>query len=277
MGFFESVSRWWRVRTSKIEALIDADVEADLTDPYVMRVYYKDILAARRVRLVKFRDAVGRHAAIQIQTGRALKEAKDAVEKTDRLSKGYLAQAMARKAQLEAEGKTADEIRLDVAFMQSKSGFDAQKANLADKTAEVSRLETQLKLDTVTANKLEIQLTGEKRRIDDLERKATTNEARAAAAKARKDAADLLTGMSTDSTVNDEAMLDKAVDRLEATAEVTERLAGTDSVLQDAQALAALESRESSDEFDNLVGLATKADGGSKVAPVAEAASKLPE
>lgn len=277
MGMFDALLRWYRVRTASIEALIDADAEELLTDPYVVRVRYKEIIAARTKRVAKFRDGVARTAAIQIQTKRDLERVTEESTKAEKVAQGYLNQAMKRKEALEAQGKGPDEIRADVAYMQARAGFEAQKQSANAKKAEVERLTAQLARDTETVNRLETQLTTEHRKLGELEREAATAEGRAAAAKARAEAADLITGLSQDPTVQEHAALRKAVDNLEAKAEVNERLAGTDSAHRDEEALRSLEQAQAADEFDQLVGLGVSKDAPAKVTAGKAEEVKLPE
>lgn len=277
MGMFDAVVRWYKIRFASIEGLIDEDADGMLTDPYVIRVRFKEIILARTKRVKKFQEATAGQLAIKIKTEKDLGAAKIDFKKTNDTAQGYLAQAKKRSEVLTAQGKTPDEIKLDVDFMRSKEGYRSQNGNAQQKQATIDRLVIQLEKDQATSNKLEVQLTTEHRKLGDLERDAVNTEARAAAANARLAASELITGLSNDETVREHAALQKAIDKLDAQADVSERLAGTNSAFQDEQALQALQNQGADDDFDALVGLATKADGGSKATPVADTSVKLPE
>jgi chromosome segregation ATPase len=206
-----------------------------------------------------------------------VKSLSDDVARLEDLKTGAAAKAKQLVAQMQAEGKTQEEIHALEDYKKCLGAFNDFTSTLAEKQQRIVELESSVEEYGASIGNHKIQLRQLLRDLEGLRAEAAETVADIITAKEEKEISDMITGISDDRASESLSEMRDLRQKVKAEGRISKELSGTDTKTQEAEFMAYARTHEASNEFDALIGLgeaavAAPAEGD---APVAE--EKLPE
>jgi chromosome segregation ATPase len=225
----------------------------------------------------QYKEAVAGLIAQEEKKMTTLSRLNEEVGQLERLRQGAAAKAKSSVAALKAKGLNEEQIRRDEEYKKCLSAFNDFSSTLQEKNARIAELENDLKNYAKNIGDHKVQLQQLLRDLDKLKSEATDAVAEVLTAKEEKEIADMISGISEDRTDKELAQMRDMRSEMRASARVSRELAGTDTKRSEAEFLEYAHV-DRFGKFDQLIGLASKADKEEAEAPEREAErSKLPE
>jgi chromosome segregation ATPase len=271
--------RWAKAVGYLLTGQLDSARRTLDTNPHVMRAKYDEVIRDKTDRIHQYKQAVAGLIAQQENKIAKVKTLTAETTKLEDLKSGALAKAKQRVAQLQAQGKTEQDIKSDEEYMKCLAAYNDFSSTLLEKQAHIVELETDVKtyLDKIKDHKIQLQHLV--REIDTLKAEAADAVAEIITAKQEKEIADAFSGLAEDGTEKELQRMRELRQEVKAEARISREMAGTDTRAQEAEFMEYARSTVANDEFDSLVGLAAKTDSAAKEekSPSAEKKSSLPE
>ncbi|HLD71188.1 MAG TPA: hypothetical protein VI873_01060 [Candidatus Peribacteraceae bacterium] len=257
---FRAIGRYFTAFLYLITGRIDRARKTLETDPHVMAASYDDIIREKRARIQQYMGAVSTLMAQQEKKKEELKRLNEEATRLEKIMAGALAAAKKRAAELQASGKSLEDIKHDEAYLKHQGAFRDTSTTLEEKKSRIASLSTDIKgYDGQIANHT-LQLQSLQREMEKLKTEAADSVARIISATEQKQLADMLSGLSTDNSSERLAGIRSAVAEAEAGAKISTKLAGTDAKAAEAEYLVYAETSVADDEFARLVGLSKQVD-----------------
>ncbi len=272
---FGAIGRWLKAFGYLVTGQIDAAREVLDTNPHVIRAKYDSVIRDKTDRIHQYRSAVAQLITQEEQKLGKLKTLTEDVGRLERLKEGALAKARTKVKELQAAGKSQDEIHADEDYRKCLSAYNDFNATLSEKQERIGELEADIEQYGKTIADHKLQLQELMRELDRIRAESADAVAEVITAQQEKEIADTLSGIAQDGTAEELQRLRQMRQELKAEARVAREMAGTDSQAQEAEFLKYARETESSDEFDALIGLAESAPDES--APTTTEKSSLPE
>lgn len=257
---FRSLGRWIKAIGYLLTGQIDAARRTLDTNPYVMRAKYDEILREKTTRIQQYKQAVAGLIAQQENKIQKVKSLTEDVQNLENLKSGALAKAKQKVQQLQAAGKTTDEVQKDVEYLRCQSAFKDFSSTLAEKQARIEELETDITDYGKRIGDHKIQLQSLLRDLDKLRAEQADAVADVITSKEEKELADTLSGIAQDGTSEELQRMRQLRQEVKAEARISREMAGTDTRAQEAEFMEFARKGESNKEFDALIGLAASAD-----------------
>jgi phage shock protein A len=276
---FGAIGRWFNAIYYAITGGLD-DARRDLdTNPNVMRAKYKEIIEEKTSRVQEYKQAVATLLAQQEKKTVRLEKLQEDANKLENLKSGALAKAKQEAARLKKAGKGKDEIQSDPDYKRCLAAFQDFSSTLAEKKERMEELEGDIESYRQRVGKHKIQLQSVAREIEKLKTEAADAVADIIGAKEEQKMADMLSGISEDTTGAELERMRDLKERVKAEAKISSELAGTDAVVQEREFLEYARQKETDNEFDTLVGLGELFDDEPEESAPAEKvrSEKLPE
>ena len=275
---FKAIGRFFTTLGYLLTGRLDAKTKGLNEDPNVVRARYDQLITQKRQSILQVRNAVaGVIRNAECKRGE-LQATKEDIAKKDRLMSG--AKAMAAKL---AKGRSREEAQQDMEFVKCMKAFQDFKSSLEILEQRREGLELDIEQTEKDAKGYEVQLQGLHRDLQELIDERERSVADVAMARETRAASEALAGIANDGTADDLRRLRETVAQAKAEAQVTSRLAGTDSARQEAEFLELAGGVEAESEFlDGIFGAEkaeTAAPDAVKAAPetVVKEKQRLPE
>jgi len=247
---FGAIGRFFRAIGYLLSGKIDSGTKGLNEDPHVVRARFDKLLERKRASILQVRNAVAGLLRNIERKRRELKNTKDDIDKKERLMNG--AKAMAAKR---AKDKSREEAQQDPEFVKCMKAYQDFKNSLEVLHQRRESLEQDVIQAEQESKGYEIQLQGLHREMQELVDERERSVADVAIARETRAAGEALAGIATDGTADDLRKLRESVSQAKAEAQVTSRLAGTDTAVQEAEFLQMAGSLEAESEFmDDIFG-----------------------
>lgn len=271
--------RWAKAVGYLLTGQLDSARRTLDTNPHVMRAKYDEVIRDKTGRIHQYKQAVSGLIAQQENKIAKVKTLTAETTKLEDLKSGALAKAKQKVAQLQAQGKTEQDIKSDEEYMKCLAAYNDFSSTLLEKQAHIVELETDVKTYSEKIKDHKIQLQHLVREIDTLKAEAADAVAEIITAKQEKEIADAFSGIAEDGTEKELQRMRELRQEVKAEARISREMAGTDTRTQEAEFMEYARSTVANDEFDSLVGLAAKTDSAAKEekSPIAEKKTSLPE
>jgi phage shock protein A len=275
---FKAIGRFFTTLGYLLTGRLDAKTKGLNEDPNVVRARYDQLITQKRQSILQVRNAVAGVIRNAERKRGELQATKEDIAKKDRLMSG--AKAMAAKL---AKGRSREEAQQDMEFVKCMKAFQDFKSSLEILEQRREGLELDIEQTEKDAKGYEVQLQGLHRDLQELIDERERSVADVAMARETRAASEALAGIANDGTADDLRRLRETVAQAKAEAQVTSRLAGTDSARQEAEFLELAGGVEAESEFlDGIFGAEkaeTAAPDAVKAAPetVVKEKQRLPE
>lgn len=271
--------RWAKAVGYLLTGQLDSARRTLDTNPHVMRAKYDEVIRDKTDRIHQYKQAVAGLIAQQENKIAKVRTLTAETNKLEDLKSGALAKAKQRVAQLQAQGKTEQDIKADEDYMKCLAAYNDFSSTLMEKQAHIVELETDVKTYSDKIKDHKIQLQHLVREIDTLKAEAADAVAEIITAKQEKEIADAFSGIAEDGTEKELQRMRELRQEVKAEARISREMAGTDTRAQEAEFMEYARSSVANDEFDSLVGLAAKTDSAAKEekTQTTEKKSSLPE
>lgn len=271
--------RWAKAVGYLLTGQLDSARRTLDTNPHVMRAKYDEIIRDKTNRIQQYKQAVAGLIAQQENKIAKVKQLTAESGKLENLKAGALAKAKQKVNELQAQGKTPDEVKLDEDYMKCLAAYNDFTSTLAEKQERINELEADIKEYGNKVKEHKVQLQHLVREIDKLRAEASDAVAEIITAKQEKEIADAFSGIVEDGSEKELQDMRKLRQEVKAEARISKEMAGTDSRAQEAEFLEYARTSVSNSEFDSLVGLAAQTDAAAKDSgsKAKEKKSSLPE
>ncbi len=269
-----AIGRYLRAFGYLITGRIDAARKELSTNPYVIQATYDKIVTEKKARIGQYQDAVAALIAQQEKKVDRVRQLTDDVKRLEQLKEGAAAKARQLVEKLKASGQSMEAIRANAEYVKCLGAFNDFSSTLAEKSQHIVELEGDVKTIGETIGSHKVQLQQLLREVDKIKEEASQTVADVITAKEEKAIADMISGISQDSTNKELADMRDLRQKVKAGARISRELAGTDTKRQEAEFLEYARQTTANTEFERLIGIAGEAEAG--VTPEAQR-SKLPE
>ncbi len=273
---FRAIGRYIKAFFYLITGRVDKSRKELSKNPYVIQATYDNIVEEKKKRIHEYKDAV---AAMIAQEEKKMSTIKNLTEETNRLEKlkeGAAAKAKSVVAQLKASGAGMDEIKENEDYKKCLAAFNDFSTTLEEKHRRIEDLEADVKELGNNIGSHKVQLQTLQREIEKLKEEASATVADMITAKEEAEIADMITGISDDKYAKELQDMRDLRQEQKAKARVAREMAGTDAKRLEEEFLDYARSGVSTDEFDQLIGLAGEADTTASQ-PEEQVKSQLPE
>ncbi|MEM6822443.1 MAG: hypothetical protein AAF558_10940 [Verrucomicrobiota bacterium] len=241
---FKAIARLIRSVGYLLTGKIDASAKGLNEDPHVVRARYDEVIEKKRESILQVRNAIAGLIRNVERKRNELRMTNEEIEKKERLMSG--AKAMAAKL---AKGKSREESKQDPEFVKCMTAYQDFKNALESLMQRKESLEEDVVHSEKESKGYEVQLQSLHRELQDLIDERERSVADVAMAKETRAASEALAGIANDGTADDLRRLRDSVAQAKAEAEVTSRLAGTDTARQEAEFLEMAGGMEAESEF----------------------------
>ncbi len=263
LALITAIARYARAFGYLITGRIDAARKELSSNPYVVRATYEAIVVEKTKRVAVYKDAVAGLIQQQDSKKERIKTLTGEVSQLEKLKEGAAAKARMLVDRMRSQGVSMDEVKKNEEYMKCLAAFNDFSSTLAEKLSHIEELETDVKgLDQTLANH-KIQLQSLMREISKIREEADAAVADIVTAKEERQIADMLAGISQDSTSKELQDMRDLRQRAKANARISKELAGTDTKAIEAEFLDYANKTGNTVEFDRLIGLASESDKGS--------------
>jgi len=276
---FSAIGRFFKAIGYLLTGRLDAKTKGLDEDPSVVRARYDELITRKRQAILQVRNAVaGVIRNVERKRGELQATNEDIAQK-ERLMNG--AKAMAAKL---AKGRTREEAQQDMEFVKCMKAYQDFKSSLDILRQRREGLELDIEQTEKDAKGYEVQLQGLHRELQELTDERERSVADVAMARETRAASEALAGIGNDGTADDLRRLRETVAQAKAEAQVTSRMAGTDTARQEAEFLEMAGGIEAENEFlDGIFGAEKPAEVAAETAAktppeaAAKAKARLPE
>lgn len=248
-------------------------------NPHVIQATYDRIVSEKKARLQQYKDAVARMITQEETKLAKLRALTEEVNRLEKLKEGAAAKAKMVVAQLKGQGVGMEQIKANEEYLKCLAAFNDFNSTLAEKQDHIAELERDVQEIGTNVRNHKVQLQQLLREIDKIKEEASATVADVITAKEEEQIADLLSGISDDRTSKELEEMRDVRAQTKAQARVSREMAGTDTAAQEREFLEYARTGVSTDEFDQLIGLAGESEAAPESAAPARRESdvKLPE
>jgi phage shock protein A len=273
---FRAIGRYLKAFGYLITGRVDAARKELSTNPYVVQATYDHVIQEKTRRINQYKDAVAGLIAQEEKKLARVKQLTADVGQLEQLKEGAAAKARSLVAELKSRGMTMEQIKSDEEYRKCLAAFNDFSSTAIEKTSHIEELEADVGQIAGSVANHKVQLQQLVREIGKLKEEASEAVADMITAKEEQELADMITGISEDSTARELQDLRDLRQQQKASARISRELAGTDTKRQEAEFLEYARSTASNDEFERLIGIAGETDDAERdAAPAPD--SRLPE
>lgn len=247
---FKAIGRFFRAIGHMLTGKIDASTKGLNEDPHVVRARFDELIDKKRKSILQVRNAVAGLIRNVERKRTELKSTNEEIVKKTRLMSG--AKAMAAKL---AKGKSREQSQENPEFVKCMKAYQDFKNSLELLTQRKESLEQDVAQTEKDSKGYEVQLQSLHRELQDFVDERERSVADVAMARETRAASEAIAGIANDGTADDLRRLRESVSQAKAEAQVTSRLAGTDTARQEAEFLEMAGGMEAESEFmDDIFG-----------------------
>ena len=272
---FRAIGRFFRAIGHMLTGKIDMGTKGLNEDPHVVRARFNELIEKKRESILQVRNAVAGLIRNVERKRTELQTANESIAKKERLMSG--AKAMAAKI---GKSKGREAAEKDPEFIKCMNAYQDFKSSLDLLEQRKESLEQDVEQNERESKGYEVQLQGLHRELQELIDERERSVADVAMARETRSANEAIAGIAKDGTADDLRRLRETVSQAKAEAQVTSRLAGTDTGRQEAEFLEMAGAMEAESEFmDDIFGTDVQAPevGESTSAPQRDEKENLPE
>lgn len=274
---FRAIARWFKAVGYLLTGQIDAARRTLDLNPHVIRAKYDEIVREKTARIHQYKQAVASLISQQVMKMAKVKTLTEEVTKLEDLKAGALAKAKQTVEQMQAQGKSMEEIKADENYLKCLTAYNDFSSTLAEKQARIAEIEEDVQDYSKRIGEHKVQLQALLREVDKLKAESADAIADVITAKEEKEIADALAGIAKDSTAEELQRLRVLRNEVKAEARISKELAGTDTRAQENEFLEYARKTAASSEFDALIGLAKSAEAAQAAGAEGREKSPLPE
>lgn len=253
---FRALGRWIKAVGYLLTGQVDSARKVLDTNPHVIRAKYDEIVREKIQRIQQFKQAVAGLIAQEEAKTAKVKQLSEEVANLERLKAGALAKAKQTVANLQASGKSKDEVHSDESYKKCLAAYNDFSSTLGEKQERIDELESNIADYKKTVGEHKVQLQQLLREVEKVRSEAADTVAEVISAKQEKEIADTIAGIAEDGTAEELQSLRQMRQEVRAEARISKEMAGTDTKAQEAEFLEYARTTESTSEFDALIGLA---------------------
>lgn len=254
---FGAVAKYIRAFGYLITFRINKASETLRMNPGVMSANYDRIIQEKRSRINQYKDAIASMITQEENKKQKLTAITSEIEKLEKLKEG--AAAKARKLAQKYNGDPVA-TKNDPEYQRCQAAFKDFSSTLAEKQQRADELESDLQelVKNIEGHKINIQ--GQMRELERLAEEKHDAVATVLSATEEKQIADMMTGLAEDRTSEELRELRELRNKAGASARMSREMAGLDTKRAEEEFLEFAQASEANDEFDQLIGLAAKAE-----------------
>jgi hypothetical protein len=273
---FRAIARYFKAFGYLITGRVDAARKELSTNPYVVQATYDNVIREKTIRINQYKDAVAGLISQEEKKLARIKQLTEDTGKLEQLKEGAAAKARKVVEELKAKGLSMEQIKADEEYRKCLSAYNDFSSTVIEKTSHIGELEEDVTAIASSVGNHKIQLQELVREIGKLKEESAEAVADMITAKEEQELADMITGISQDTTAKELQELRDIRQEQKAKARISRELAGTDTKRQEAEFLEYARSTAANEEFEQLIGLAEETDTGSQDATPAPD-TRLPE
>ena len=274
---FRALGRWIKAVGYLLTGQVDSARRVLDTNPHVIRAKYDEVVREKVSRIQQFKQAVAGLIAQEEAKAAKIKQLSNDVANLERLKAGALAKAKQTVAQLQAAGKSKDEVHNDESYKKCLAAYNDFSSTLTEKQERIDELEADVNEYKKTVGEHKVQLQQLLREVEKIRSEAADTVAEVISAKQEKEIADTIAGIAEDGTAEELQSLRQMRQEVRAEARISKEMAGTDTKAQEAEFLEYARTTESTSEFDALIGLADEVESPTETSDSRPKDSALPE
>jgi hypothetical protein len=260
-GFFRMITGWFSGKADDLQSNVN-----------VIRATYDAADAKGVARFENVKNAVATLMGIKEQRLTEIQGHNEKLDKLIKIQQGAANMAKKLTDSLKAQGKTADEIKVNPEFLRHMAAYQDASSNIAEIEKIVAEKEAEVEQRKKQIETYKIELQGMQKSIQKLRDEKSETIADVEVAKQTDAINSVLAGISKDSTDQDLLAVRQARQKAKARATISAELVGNDAKLAEDEYIKYAADTEHADKFAQLVGL----DEG-KVEESTLAPAKLPE
>lgn len=253
---FRAIGKYMRALGYLVTGRIDAARRELSKNPYVVQATYDRIVDEKKQRIQQYKDAVARMIAQEEKKAATIRSLTEEVNKLEQLKEGAAAKARQVVQDLKAAGTPIDQIKQHSDYLKCMTAFNEFANTATEKSQRIEELEADVAEISQSVQSHKVQLQSLMREIEKLKEEATEAVADMITAREEQEINDMISGISQDRTSQELSELRDLRQQQKASARVSRELAGTDTRAQEAEFLDYARKNSSTDEFDQLIGLA---------------------
>lgn len=243
---FSAIRRFFRAISYMLSGKIDANTKGLNEDPHVVRARFDDLIERKRASILQVRNAVAGMIRNVERKRNELRNTNEEIDKKARLMNG--AKAMAAKI---AQNENRESAQQNPEFIKCMKAYQDFKSSLEILMQRKDSLEQDVAQNEQESKGYEIQIQSLHRELQELIDERERSVADVAMARETRSASEAMAGIANDGTADDLRRLRESVAQAKAEAQVTSRLAGTDTLRQEAEFMEMAGNVESESEFMN--------------------------
>lgn len=264
MKWFSALMRWLGAKDYQAAGSIDNATQALQTDPNVVRASMDEVIKSKTKGIDQMITAVAELRANQATTISDKKEVDAKLVISKKLQEGAKIEFMNFGQKLLAAGQTEDQIKANPEYLRLKLQYNSAVATLGERQKRSDTLAQDIASSEEQIKTLMFNLETMQRDLKKTIESKGSLAARAAAAQSNLRAQQLIAGLSSDKTGELQQSIERAVGQLEAKAQVTAEVAGTNADRRESELLALAESHASDSELDSMLFSAQRAEDAAK-------------
>ncbi len=253
---FNAVGKYFRAVWYLVTFRIDKASETLRSNPGVVSANYDRIISEKRSRINQYKDAIAAMIAQEESKKQKLTAITEEIQKLEKLKAGAAAKA---RQVAERHGGDPEATKADAEYQKCQTAFSDFTSTLAEKQARATELEQDIEQLLENVNRHKLQIQSQLRDLEKLGEEKHDAVATILSAKEEQQIADLMTGLSEDRTSEELRELRELRQKASAKARVSRELAGLDTKQAEAEFMEFASTSQANDEFDALIGLASKA------------------
>lgn len=258
--FFKSI---WYTLSGRAHESADRMME----NPEAVRGAYEDIIKDKKGNIQRYKQAIGQLIALVEQKKSTVKTLTDEIDRLEELKSGAIAKAQQTAAQLQGEGLTPEQVKLNADYTRCVTAYQDFNSNLTEKSNRITELESEIENAQTDIESHKLQITSLHRDLDKIKSEQSEAVADLITAKEQEEIADMLSGISLDGTSAELTRMREVREKAKARSKVAQELAGTDSKSEEEEFLTAARTSATSDEFDALIFGAQQTDTKTQAEP----------
>jgi DNA repair exonuclease SbcCD ATPase subunit len=255
-NIFGSMWRWVQINIFRVEGVINEASDKLTEDPHVIDQIFRKAISGDSKSIQMMKDAVASLDARRIDLETDLKNMREELQEMIEALDGAKSVGEERAKELQAAGKSMDEILADPEFIEAQEFYEDQKSTIVEREARITEREDRIgEINNVLEEK-ELQLKELHRRLEKLKLERHERSADAVFDRQMADVADAIAGINTEGHRKDLAAARQASNRLKASAKLSNKLAGMDGRSQREKFRQKAQKKKAASEFASLVGVA---------------------
>jgi phage shock protein A len=254
---FGAIGRLFRAIGYLFTGRVDKAYQALLGNTLVVQATYDNVISQKKTRINEYQSAIAAMIVNEEKKKIRLGELTSEIQKLEKLKSGALAKA---KQIAEKYGNDGEKAKLDPEYIKCQGAYRDFSSSLVEKEKHVSELESDISNIIQNLNQHKVSIQSLMRDLEKIKDEKGEAVADIISAQEEKKIAQLVSGISEDSTDKDLEALRDVRNRAKAEARSSRELAGLDAKRAEDEFLEYATTSVVDDEFDKLIGITKQND-----------------